>query len=89
MAYSEFQRRHAITDMSEAVGPRFLLIGEDVGDCMVRYCFEKARYWAVWKGMMTVERETGSIKRAVCSTHREEIEGRSWGEVSEMFRYKW
>jgi hypothetical protein len=66
--------------MSEAIGhrflPRFLLIGKDAGNCMVRYCFEKAKYWAIWNGTTSIKRETLTIKRAVCRTHREAIEGR-------------
>jgi hypothetical protein len=67
-------------------GPRFVPITTDAGDCTVRYCFEKARYWAVWGGPVTIKGEAVTIKRGVCRTHREAIEGKSWNEVSEMFR---
>jgi DNA-binding NarL/FixJ family response regulator len=33
---------------SEATGRTFLLICEDAGDCTARYCFEVAKYWAIW-----------------------------------------
>jgi hypothetical protein len=72
--------------MSKAIGPRFVMIIEDAGDCMVSYCIEKAKYWAIWGGPMTIKRETLTIKRAVCRTHREGIEGKPWNEVSGIFR---
>jgi hypothetical protein len=70
--------------MSKGNGPRFQLICEGAGDCTARYCPENAKYWAIWNGTITIS--TLSIRRAVCRTHREAIEGRPWEEVSENFR---
>jgi hypothetical protein len=75
--------------MSESTGPRFRLICEDAGDCMFRYCFENAKYWAIWDGTITMTTVTFTTKRAVCRTHRDAIEGKRWNEVSEDFRTNW
>jgi hypothetical protein len=72
--------------MSEGKEPRFLLIDEAACDCTARDCFENAKYWAIWNRRMTITRSTLTIRRAVCRTHREAIEGRHWNEVSEHFR---
>jgi hypothetical protein len=74
--------------MSETTGPRFQLICEH-SDCMFGYCFEDAKYWAIWDGRLTVTRVTFTTKRAVCGTHRDAIEGKAWNEVSEDFRTNW
>ena len=71
---------------SEATGPTFLLICEDAGDCMARYCFEKARHWAIWNRIMPLTGSALTIKKAVCRTHRHAVEGKPWDEVSEDFR---
>jgi hypothetical protein len=75
--------------LSEGNGPKFRLICEDAGDCRVRYCFENAKYWAIWNGTRTSTRVTLTTKRAVCRTHRDVIEGKPWNEVSENFRTNW
>jgi hypothetical protein len=70
---------------SESTGPTFLLICDDAGDCTARYCFERGRYWAIWKRPITNTKPL-KIKRAVCRTHRDAVEGKPWDEVSEDFR---
>lgn len=74
--------------MSETPGPRFQLVGEDIC-CRFGYCFEEAKYWAIWDGMMSITRVTLTTKRAVCPSHRNAIEGKGWNEVSEDFRTNW
>jgi hypothetical protein len=74
--------------MSETTGPRFRLIGENT-HCMFRYCFENAKYRAIWDGRITITRVTLTTERAVCRTHRDAIEGKRWNEVSEDFRTNW
>jgi hypothetical protein len=74
--------------MAEATGPRFRLICEDARACTARYCFEDAKYWAIWNRTITCTKSL-MIKKAVCRTHREAIEGKSWDEVSEDFRTIW
>jgi hypothetical protein len=71
--------------LSEVNGPKFRLICQDAGNCTVRYCFENAKYWAIWNLTMTITRSTLTIRRAVCRTHREATEGKPWNEVSENF----
>jgi hypothetical protein len=75
--------------VSETNGPRFLLICEDAGDCTARYCFERARYWAIWNRTMNITRSELIVKKAVCLTHRDTIKGRHWDEVSGDFRTSW
>jgi hypothetical protein len=72
--------------ISGPIGPQYRLICSDAGDCMVRYCFERARYWAIWNGIISITRATLSTRKAVCHSHREAIHGRAWNEVSEIFR---
>ena len=70
----------------ECAGPEFQLIDEDARNCAAPYCLENARYWVIWKRTMSITRSILSIRRAVCRTHRESIEGKTWNEVSESFR---
>ncbi len=73
-------------DSGEGNGPEFRLIGDDAGDCTARYCFEKARHWAIWNRIMPLTRSALTIKKAVCHTHREATEGKPWDQISEDFR---
>jgi hypothetical protein len=71
--------------MSETEGPRFQLIRQ-IACCRYGFCFEEAKYWAIWDGMITITRAMLATKRPVCRTHRDAIEGKAWNEVSEDFR---
>jgi hypothetical protein len=71
--------------MSETEGPRFQLIRQ-VACCRYGFCFDEAKYWAIWDGMITITRAMLATKRPVCRAHRDAIEGKAWTEVSEDFR---
>jgi hypothetical protein len=39
------------------------MIGDAAGDCAGRYCFENAKYWAMWNQAMTITPSI-AVKRA-------------------------
>jgi hypothetical protein len=53
---------------------------------MFGYCLEKAKYWAIWDGMLIITKATFTTKRPVCGTHRDAIKDKAWNKVREDFR---